>query len=200
MKKFFSTTEIAKMLEVNRYTVSLWIDRGTLKAMVTPGGHKKVPREEAARFIRSRGGMLPPELCDDLRQKIFIVDDEPGICRLFSGYIRKNFPNVDVEEFYNPVNALLRMGKSAPDLVLLDIVMPGMDGITLCRRIRESEDLSYMRIIAMSGRADNNVVREAQQAGADDFFHKSDHPQSMMKKIAQLLSVELERKESVSGA
>ena len=61
-QKYFSTSEIADMLEVNRYTVSLWIDHGDMKALVTPGGHKKVSREEVIRFIKTRGGSLPPYL------------------------------------------------------------------------------------------------------------------------------------------
>ena len=199
MKKFFSTTEIAELLEVNRYTVSLWVDRGSMKALVTPGGHKKVPREEVARFIQSRGGTLPPELCEEQRRKILVVDDEPGVSRVISDLIQINFPNIDVEEFNNPVNALLSMGKTPPDMILLDIVMPGMDGVSVCRRIRENEALSSMRIIAMSGRADNDLVRQVEKAGADDFFYKTDQTHILIRKISELLSNEPEHKKAVSG-
>lgn len=189
-KKFLSTTEIAAMLEVNRYTVSLWIDRGVMKAMITPGGHKKVPREEVVRFMQSRGMNMPPELGLVQRKRLVIVDDESSVAQTIKNGICMVFPDLDVDIYTHPVTALLNIGKNPPDLVLLDIVMPDMNGISVCGKIREDKTTKKVRIIAMSGLADKTTIAHCCQAGAEEFFYKTDPLPKLFEMISKISGIE----------
>ncbi len=188
-KKYYSTSEIAEILEVNRYTVSLWIDQGEMKAMVTPGGHKKVSREELISFIKTRGGTLPTELEPPKRKKVFIIDDESDVARFYSKCIHLVYPEIVSETFTHPVPGLLEIGKSAPDMVILDIVMPDMDGISVCGKIREQKETENVKIVAVSGKYDKATVQRVKEAGADDFYYKLSPIDELMRTISKHLGV-----------
>jgi len=188
-QKYFSTSEIADMLEVNRYTVSLWIDHGEMKAMVTPGGHKKVARDEVARFIRERGGVAPAGLESENEIKIYIVDDEQDVSRYLSKCINLVFSGIKTVIFDNPVPALIEIGKSIPNMALLDIYMPDMDGINVCRMIREKKETGNIKIIAMSGKPDRNLINRVMEAGADEFYYKLSPIEDLIKAISKHLGM-----------
>jgi excisionase family DNA binding protein len=192
-QKYFSTTEIAEMLEVNRYTVSLWVDQGEIKAMITPGGHKKVAREEVVRFIKARGGTPPPELEPVKAKKIFIIDDEKDVARYLSKCVRMIFPGVETEIFDNPVYGLMEIGKTLPDMVILDIVMPNMDGISVCRSVRFRKETEKIKILAVSGKYDRTVIQSVLAAGADDFYYKLSPVDELMGMISKHLGVAPEK-------
>jgi excisionase family DNA binding protein len=189
-QKYFSTSEIAEMLEVNRYTVSLWIDHGEMKAMITPGGHKKVSRDEVIRFIKIRGGVVPEELQTEKEKKIFIIDDEQDVSRFLSKCINLVYTGIKSEIFNNPVPALMEIGKSMPDMVILDIFMPDMDGINVCRMIREQKESENIKIIAMSGKQERSLTKRAIEAGADEFYFKLSPIEELMRAISKHLGIE----------
>jgi len=188
-QKYFSTSEIANMLEVNRYTVSLWIDHGEMKAMITPGGHKKVARDEVIKFIRSRGGAVPAELEPEKSKRVFIIDDEKEVGKYLSRCIQIIFPDVTSESFDSPVHGLIEIGKSIPDMVILDIVMPDMDGINVCKMIREKKETENIKIIAMSGKFDKATIQRVMDAGADDFYYKISPIDELMNSISKRLDI-----------
>jgi excisionase family DNA binding protein len=188
-QKYYSTSEIAEMLEVNRYTVSLWIDHGEMKAMVTPGGHKKVSRDEVARFIRARGGEVPAGLEASNGKKIFIIDDESDVAVFFSRCISLVYEGIKPETFNNPVHGLIEIGKAVPDMVILDIFMPDMDGINVCRMIRENKETENIKIIAASGKQDRNLINRVMEAGADDFFFKLSPIEDLIEKVSKHIGI-----------
>src|SRR6058998_1554868 len=149
-RSFYTTFEIGEICEVNPTTVQNWVKEKKLKAYLTPGGHRRVRREDLASFMREFGMPIPPELADD-RVSIVIVDDDENIRKLLTSIIKRRDDTIDVWTAGNGVEALLLIGECKPDLVILDVMLPGMDGIEVCKKLKANPATSRVRIAAISG-------------------------------------------------
>ncbi|MBI4178168.1 response regulator [bacterium] len=164
-----TTTEISKFFKVNRVTVNLWINSGKLPAIRTLGGYLRVPKEGLIRFLQSKRMPIPKGLRAD-RSKILLVDDDADFLNLLKKGLQEKFGEIDIETADNGIQALMKVGEFRPVVLVLDIVMPEMDGLEVVRRIKADPGHSGMRVIAMSGHA--KKLGEALAAGADAFFSK----------------------------
>src|ERR1035437_5785845 len=149
MARHLSTFAIAEMLHVDPSSVANWIDQGILKAFRTPGGHRRVLEEDLADFLRRRKMPLPP----DVRAKpgrIIVVDDDKAVAGVIARSIREQFPKYEVLEAYDGFQAGGMVATLKPDLVILDLKMPGMDGHEVCRAIKSQPDTQHTEIIAIT--------------------------------------------------
>jgi excisionase family DNA binding protein len=146
---FLTTHQIARLLGFSERTVANWIDRGHLVAFRTPGGHRRVEPSELRSFLRNRQMPVPRELADDLR--ILLVEDDPLVARTLKGHLESASSGYQVTTMRDGVSALIHIGSSKPHLVILDILMPGMDGLEVCRRIRNTPLLKDVRVIFVTG-------------------------------------------------
>ncbi len=170
-RSFFTTFEIAEICEVNPTTVQNWVKEKKLKAYLTPGGHRRVRREDLVSFMREFGMPLPTELMDD-RVSIVIVDDDEAIRKLLTSIIKRRNDSIDVWTAENGVEALLLIGECKPDLVILDVMLPGMDGVEVCKQLKSNPATSKVRIAAITGIHDPEIKARVLKAGADLFFTK----------------------------
>jgi excisionase family DNA binding protein len=170
-RSFLTTFEISQICEVNPTTVQNWIRERKLKAHVTPGGHRRVLRTDLIRFMETFGMPMPPELIDS-PSFILIVDDETDMIDLLTAALRSGGQEVEIAGTQGGVEALLMIGERKPDLLILDIMMPGMNGIEVCEKLKSNPQTRKLKIVAISG--DNNpALRErVLAAGADRFFTK----------------------------
>ena len=172
---YIGTIEAAKMLDVTAPTVQRWIDAGALRCYRTLGGHRRVLRSEVIKFRSTRAPAIPN---DDLifgRAKILLVDDEPRVLDVMKRLILRRYRNVVVETTDSGLEALLiALGRSTPNALILDIVMPKVDGLDVIRRIKKEPAHAKMVVIALSGHRDKEA--EALAAGAAAFFPKGDDP------------------------
>jgi PleD family two-component response regulator len=106
---------------------------------------------------------------DITKPKILIVDDEPFNVELLEGYLSKDF---DILKAYNGTEALLIVGTNPPDLIILDIMMPGMNGYEVCGRIKGDEKTTSLPIIIVTALNEREARIKAIEAGADDFLNK----------------------------
>jgi len=149
MKKTLSTTAVAKLLGVAVGSVANWIDQGKLKAGRTPGGHRRVRREDLLDFIQRQKLPIPRELLPD-GPRILVVDDEPTVTHWIVQAIRKDLPDCDVHEAHDGVAAGQIVGSLRPHVVLLDLRMPGLDGYEVCRRIKSNPHTADVVVLAMT--------------------------------------------------
>jgi excisionase family DNA binding protein len=123
----FGTLDVARLLGVSAMTVVRWIDKGVIRAFRTPGNHRRILRDDLRHFIRKMGFPMPRELAGD-KWKVLAVDDEPDVLdvlvRAFEGHA-----DIEMYSACDGVTALIEVGRVRPDLLLLDIVLPGMNGI-----------------------------------------------------------------------
>lgn len=161
-KPYLTPNEVAQWLMVSPVTVRGWAHRGLLAAEVTPGGHRRFRREVVEQFARQGS---PEPSSGPLR--VLVVDDDRAVV----GYLRELLEGgarpARVETAGDGFEAGQKLQAFRPDVVLLDLMMPGLKGTEVCRRIKQQPDHADMRIIAMSGYLDAAHEAELLAAGAE---------------------------------
>lgn len=165
----YTTHDIARFCDVYPSTVVHWIDDGKLRAQRTAGGHCRVTREDLIDFLRGLNVRLPAELVS--RRRVLVVDDEEETAKLIARAFAR-LPEFEVETCGDGINALIRIGRRPPDLVILDIVIPKMDGIQVCRVLKEKPETSGIKIIAVSGQKLPFSEKKLVDLDIDGFFRK----------------------------
>ena len=171
--RFFTSHEVAALVQVSPSAVLRWIDQGLLPAFRTPGGHRRIPAAELLEFLRSHQMPVPGELVADPRKvRLLVIDDEVRYLQSLATLLGLAQPRLEVELCDNPVSGLLKVGLMRPHAVLLDAYMPGMDGLEVCRRVKSAKETEAIALIAMSGRASEGIDGAFRAAGAGAFLAK----------------------------
>lgn len=165
---FFTSQEVAQLLETSRTTVQRWIDSGDLKAFKTPGNHRRVTPEDLSDFLRKQGMPVPRNLRQKVR--ILVIDDEGTYGRALKTMLERGDQRFEVEVALDGLAGLLSVGTSHPDIVLLDAMMPGWDGFEVCRRLKRAPETKDILVVGISGTSANE--KPFRKAGADAFLHK----------------------------
>jgi excisionase family DNA binding protein len=164
-EQLYTTHDISRLLQVDPSTVSKWIDRGILMAFRTPGGHRRVRSGDLRSFLIAHQMPVPEELGSAV-VKLLIVDDEKavldGLKRAFKPYANQ----VELTTTTSGVEALLLVSENKPHGMLIDLNMPDIDGLEVCRRIRARKNMESVRLITMTGNHSPEVVEQAKEAGA----------------------------------
>jgi len=146
--KLFTIPQAAKNCEVSRWTIWKYVKSGDLKASTTPGGHHRILKEDLESFARERG-IYPFGNGGSETKKVLIVDDDPDIRELFARML--SHKEYRVETASDGFEAGARVATFKPGVIVLDLVMPGMDGFEVCRHIKEDPDTSGIKILAVTG-------------------------------------------------
>lgn len=170
-KPYYTTFKISQMCGVNPTTVQNWVKGKKLKAFQTPGGHRRVQREDLIAFLNKFGMPIPAELAED-PPLVLIVDDEADILDMIEDLVRSGDASVEVAKAQSGVEALLMIGERKPELLILDLKMPGMNGYEVCQKLKSSPGTQNIRIVAISGDHDTTVKERILETGADLFFTK----------------------------
>ncbi len=170
-RSFFTTFEVSQICEVNPTTVQNWVKEKKLKAYVTPGGHRRIRREDLIALMNEFGMPLPKDLRDE-PPLVMVVDDEVEVLDVISSVLAAGTEPLEVARAQSGVEALLLIGERKPDLLILDIMMPGMDGFEVCRRLKSNPRTENIKIVAITGNHDPSVRDRILRAGADLFFTK----------------------------
>lgn len=149
MAKNLSTFAIAQMLQVDPGSVANWIDQDMLKAHRTPGGHRRVAAEDLMAFLRKHKMPIPSAL-GAIRTRVLVVDDEPGITQMIARALRTKLPDCEVAEAHDGFSAGTLVATLRPDVVILDLRMPGMDGYEVCSLIKSRETTRHAEVLAMT--------------------------------------------------
>ncbi|MBI3307678.1 MAG: response regulator [Candidatus Omnitrophica bacterium] len=189
IEKFFRTQEVAKICQVAQGTVIRWIKDGQLPASFTVGGHHRIHSKNLLGLLENLHLPIPPELSLDQSLKILIVDDEPEICRVIRWTLEKDFPGVLVEEAQEGFVAGLKTHSFRPHLVMLDLMLPGMDGFGVCQFVRQFPELKDIRIIAMSGLMTPEAEKKIRELGADDVLEKPFDHEALKSRIHSQLNL-----------
>lgn len=120
------------------------------------------------------------------KKKIVIVDDEPHIVDMMSTFL--TIKGYDVRGAYTGEGGLSLIHAERPDLVLLDLMLPDIDGFTVCARLRAAEDFAVLPIVIVSARTDSASRARAEQAGADAYFTKPVAMPDLVRALDKLLA------------
>lgn len=162
---YLTTRQAADMLGVALRTVQLWVEGGTLSAWKTAGGHRRITRESVQALLkRQTAARQGSGVADDGPRSfhILVVDDDATMREIMVTVIRSwNLP-VTVSTAEDGFAALLCIGETHPDLLLTDLVMPGMDGYRMIRHLRAMPEAHVIDVIAISGQDPAEVFRDGQ--------------------------------------
>ena len=166
-KSVFTTHEVSKLLQVNPRSVINWIEQDLLLSYRTPGGHRRIRQDDLLAFLRKHSIPIPPALMAE-QFKVLIVEDEDDIVKMLSTLFKRQ-EVYDVSSSSDGITALIDIGRLHPDLMILDILIPGVDGLEVCRRIKD-DPANRTAIIAISGQPE--METKILKAGADCFMAK----------------------------
>ena len=155
------------MLEVSPAAIKKWIQQGKLAAFRTPGGHFRILADEFERFQKTHG--FGTGTGEPLR--VLVVDDQPDVADVIVASLRAFHPRARMETAANGFEGLLKVGTFRPDVLLLDLSMPGMDGFEVCRQIKRDPVIRDTKVVVMTARSLDAEPR-AMEAGADGFLSK----------------------------
>lgn len=170
-KTHLTPNEVAELLMVNPVTVRQWAARGLLRSLTTPGGHRRFLLSDVEEFARSRGA-TPVARHSGRPDRILIVDDDPNFSRFIQRLIEERDAQVETEIAHDGFEAGVKVESFRPHALVLDLMMPGIDGFEVCRRLRARPTLNHIRIVAVTGFATAENVERIQAAGADACLEK----------------------------
>jgi excisionase family DNA binding protein len=165
-KTHLTPNEVAELLMVNPVTVRQWAARGLLRSLTTPGGHRRFLLSDVEEFARSRGA-TPVARHSGRPDRVLIVDDDPNVGRLIVELIQGRDDHVETEIAHDGFEAGVMVESFRPHALVLDLMMPGMDGFEVCRRLRARSTLNHIRIVAVTGFPSTENVDRILEAGAD---------------------------------
>ena len=167
---YLTPGQVAKILMVSPAAVRLWAEKGEIKALITPGGHRRFLPSEVERFSKERG--LISAKNHNLKISVLIVDDDIQFTNYLYKLLNKYPDKVEVEVANDGFSAGLKVREQEPDVVLLDLMMPGLDGFTVCQRIKANSATADARVIAMTGYPSAENVEKILSAGAEVCLEK----------------------------
>jgi len=174
--------QAAKYLGVAQSTIRKWSDQGRVPAFYTPGGHRRYRRGDLDAFLERSG---PGGSTGAAGPTVLIVDDDERLRE----YVRVNLEmeGYAVREAGNAEEGLSVLEEATPDLVLLDVMMPEVDGWEMLRRVQERHGVGSIPVIMFSGKTEEETEGEAAARGAQSFIGKPFNPQQLIDQTKQLL-------------
>ena len=177
--------QAAKYLGVAQSTMRKWSDQGRVSAFYTPGGHRRYKLADLDLFL-SRSGRAGTAASPS-GPLVLIVDDDAGLREFVR--ISLEAEGYEVREAASAKEGLEVLDRDSPDLVLLDVMMPQVDGWEMLRQVQERHGVGAFPVIMFSGKADARSATEAASRGAQGFIGKPFDPRALVESAKQLLPV-----------
>ncbi|HVQ64032.1 MAG TPA: response regulator [Terriglobia bacterium] len=184
IKSIYTTHDLSRLLHVNPRSVINWIEQERLLSFRTPGGHRRVRHEDLMAFLRKHKIPMPSALTTGNFSVLVVENEDETSQRIQSSLAAQN--GYKVSTATDGISALLAVGRERPDLMILDVKIPGVDGLEVCRQIK-ADPRSHTAVIAIGGQPD--VAGNAATAGADAFLPKPLDIDALMSQVKRLLQV-----------
>ncbi len=184
-KKIFTTGEAAEVCKVSQQTIIRCFDSGRIQGFRVPGSRfRRIPREDLIRFMRDND--IPTDVLESGPKRILVVDDEEEILDLFRDALARE-GKYEVRTASTGYEAGMLTESFKPDLIVLDYMLPDVNGNVVCERIRAHPDMGSTRIIFISGVVEENEVDRLLEAGADEFIKKPFNIDYVLRRVGQLI-------------
>jgi two-component system, OmpR family, response regulator RpaA len=188
MKTVFTTGEAAKICKVSQQTIIRCFDNGQLKGFRVPGSRfRRIPREALYRFMKDNG--IPTDALESGKRKVLLVDDDTELVELMTKVLEED-GRFEVRVAGNGFDAGMMVKEYQPDLIVLDVMLPDINGKEVCQRVRADPALEDVRILCISGMIEDDKIQELKLSGADDFLHKPFDIEELIDRMCAQLDIE----------
>ena len=188
MKTVFTTGEAAKICKVSQQTIIRCFDNGQLKGFRVPGSKfRRIPREALYKFMKDNN--IPTDALESGKRKVLLVDDDPDLVDTVHRALQDD-GRFEVRIASNGFDAGMMVKEYRPDLIILDVMLPDINGKEVCHRVRADAAMEDVRIICISGMVEDDKVQELKLAGADDFLPKPFDVDVLIEKMCVQLDIE----------
>jgi two-component system, OmpR family, response regulator len=187
MKTVFTTGEAAEICKVSQQTIIRCFDSGRLRGFRVPGSRfRRIPRDALLQFMKDNG--IPPDAMDNGKSKVLVVDDDPEIVELFVDVLDRD-GRFEVKTASTGYDAGMLTQEFNPDLVILDYMLPDINGNVVCKTIRAKPEFEHTKIVIVSGVVNQDEINDLLKAGADEFVKKPFNIEKLVERIGELLGV-----------
>ncbi len=185
VKTIFTTGEVAEVCKISQQTVIRCFDSGQLKGFRVPASKfRRIPRDALIEFMKANG--IPLENLGSGKTRVVIVDDDPAIVEMLEDLLTRD-GRFEVKSAANGFDAGAIVQEFKPDILLLDYMLPDINGNVVCRRIRKDPKLNHIKIIIVSGAVSEAEIGDLRKAGADDFIKKPFDIDKLVSRMVELL-------------
>ena len=186
-KAVFTTGEAAELCRVSQQTIIRCFDGGRLKGFRVPGSRfRRIPRDALIQFMRDND--IPTTILEGGKRKILVVDDDEQIVELFMDVLGRD-PRFEVKSAATGYDAGLLTEQFKPDLIILDYMLPDINGNVVCQRIRSNPQFKHTKIIIVSGVVNQDEIDHLIEVGADEFVKKPFDIEKLQQRIGELLAL-----------
>ena len=187
MKTVFTTGEAAEICKVSQQTIIRCFDSGRLKGFRVPGSRfRRIPREALLQFMKDNN--IPPDALDSGKTKVLVVDDDPEIVELFVDVLERD-GRFEVKTAGTGYDAGMVTQEFQPDLIILDYMLPDINGNVVCQTIRKNPAFEHTKIVIVSGVVNQDEINDLLKAGADEFVKKPFNIEKLIERVGELLQV-----------
>ena len=188
MKTVFTTGEAAKICKVSQQTIIRCFDNGQLKGFRVPGSRfRRIPRESLYKFMKDNN--IPTDALESGKRKVLLVDDDLELVELMTKVLEED-GRFEVRIASNGFDAGMMVKEYRPDLIVLDVMLPDINGKEVCQRVRADNTLEDVRILCISGMIEEDKIQDLKLSGADDFLHKPFEIEALIDRMCVLLEIE----------
>jgi excisionase family DNA binding protein len=187
MKDLFTTGEAAEICKVSQQTIIRCFDAGRLEGFRVPGSRfRRIPRQSLVKFMQEN--KIPLETIESGKRKVLIVDDDAEIVELIVEVLRRD-GRFETETASSGYEAGIATQRFRPELILLDYMLPDVNGNVVCQTIRKNPEFESIRIIIVSGVVKQDEIAQLLKSGAQDFIRKPFDVAELTGKIAAALQI-----------
>jgi excisionase family DNA binding protein len=187
--EILTVSQASKYCKVSSKTIINWIDAGYIKAYKTVGGHRRMKKEDLDQFLKEKGMPLPEEAKTEERKKILVVDDDKIIVETIVQALEEDEYGYEMISASDGFEAGLQVNHFKPDLLILDIMMPDINGYEVCQKIKSNPETKNTKIIVLSAYLDDNAFNQMKECGADACFSKPLPLEQLKFEVAKLLGL-----------
>jgi len=188
MKDLLTTGEAAGICKVSQQTIIRCFDAGRLEGFRIPGSRfRRIPRQSLIKFMSQNN--IPLDNLDSGKKKVLIVDDDPEIVELLEEVLGRD-QRYEIKTASSGYDAGMLTEQFRPDLILLDYMLPDVNGNIVCQTIRRNPEFASTKIIIVSGVVKEDEIEQLLKSGAEDFIRKPFSIDELTEKIATVLNME----------
>jgi CheY-like chemotaxis protein len=187
-KRYWGTQRVARVLQVTPATVASWIDQGHLKGHKTPTGRRRVASGDLAEFLRAHGMNVPAELTSGRdKDVVVVVEDDPTYLRALVKWLEREAPEIEVVEATTGMDGLLEIGRTHPDLVVLDYRLPDFNAVQVVERLLDPSKRLHAEVMVVTGGMPAEAEAELRRVGVRNIVNKADGMPAVVEGIRRAL-------------